>query len=130
VTALLLVLGLVLAGAAGSVLRHEVLRWAGEAGTVDRARGVAIVNLVGAAVAAAALVGPWSSVWVAVVALGFAGSLTTFSTWTVEVVLAREAGRSWVSVAALDLVGQLLVGVGLVLLVSSLAPETVGLTLG
>lgn len=129
-TALLLLIGLVLAGAGGSVLRHEVLVWAGEPGTVDRARAVALVNLVGALVAAAALVAPWSSVWVAVVALGFCGSLTTFSTWTVEVVLAREAGRPWRSLAALDLVGQLLVGVGLVLLVSGLSPETVGITPG
>jgi fluoride exporter len=130
VTALLLLLGLVLAGAGGSVLRHEVLAWAGEPGSVDRARGVALVNLVGALAAAAAVVAPWSPVWVAVVAIGFCGSLTTFSTWTVEVVLAREAGRSWVSVAALDLVGQLLVGVGLVLLASRLGPSAVGLTLG
>jgi fluoride exporter len=130
VTVLLLLLGLLVTGAAGSVLRHEVLTWAGEPGTLDRARAVALVNLVGALLAAAVVVAPWSPVWVAVAALGFCGSLTTFSTWTVEVVLAREAGRSWVSVAAFDLVGQLLVGVGLVLLVSSLAPATVGITLG
>lgn len=129
-TAVLLLLGLVVAGAAASVLRHEVLAWAGEPGTVDRARGVALVNLVGALIAAGAVVAPWSSLWIAVVALGFCGSLTTYSTWTVEVVLARRAGRSWVSLAALDLLGQLLVGVGLVLLVSRVAPSTIGLVLG
>lgn len=129
-TAVLLVVGLVVAGAAGSVLRHEVLTWAGEAGTLDRARGVAVVNLVGAGLAAGAAVLPWSATWVVVVAVGFCGSLTTFSTWVVEALLAREAGRSWVSVAAVDLVGQLLVGAGLVLLVAGLGPDVGGLTLG
>lgn len=119
-TVLLVVVGLALTGAAGSLVRHEVLARTSDPGTLDRARAVAIVNLVGALLVAVVLAAPLPAAVQVVLALGFCGSLTTFSTWMVEAVLARESGRSVAVIAAVDLVAQLLVGVGLVLLVVGL----------
>jgi fluoride exporter len=120
VTALGLLVGLLVAGALGSLLRHEVLLRSGGAGTVDRARAVALVNLVGALAVGGAVAASLPPVWLAIVAVGFAGSLTTFSTWMVEAVFARETGRTWLGIAALDLAGQLAVGVMLVVSVVGL----------
>jgi fluoride exporter len=117
VTALLVVLGLALSGAAGSLARHEFLAWSSAPATIDRARAIAVVNLVGALLVALLAAAPLSAAWVTVLGVGFCGSLTTFSTWVLEAVLAREAGRDLRVIAAVDLVGQLAVGVGLVLLV-------------
>jgi fluoride exporter len=118
VTHALVLLGVALAGAVGSVLRHEVLVLAGRPGSRGRARGVAAVNLAGAALLAAVVAAPVPPGWEVVVGVGFCGSLTTFSTWMVEAVLTREAGRDVRVVAAVDLVGQLAVGAGLVLLIA------------
>jgi fluoride exporter len=107
--------GLALAGAIGALARHEVLAWCAPIGSTSRAAGVAAVNLVGSAVAGLSLVAPLSPSVEVVLVTGFAGALTTFSTWTVDAVLAVRAGRSGVSVALVDLVGQLLVGTAIVL---------------
>lgn len=120
-SALTVILGLALAGAAGSLVRHEVLARTSAPATIDRARAVAVVNLVGALLVAAVAVAPLPTAWMTILGLGFCGSLTTFSTWVVEAVLAEDAGRDARVVAAVDLVAQLVVGVGLVLLVLALA---------
>lgn len=106
--------GLAVAGAAGALARHEVLARYGPIGSSSRAAAVAAVNLVGSAVAGLALVAPLSSTAQVVVVTGFAGALTTFSTWTVDAVLAARAGRDVRSVAFVDLLGQLVVGAAIV----------------
>lgn len=108
------------AGALGALLRHAITSRAGAPGTAPRAWAVAGVNLVGAAIAGIAVLGGdlLGARAVAVVAVGFCGALTTFSTWVLDAVLAVEAGRDWRRVAAFDLVGQVLVGTALVTVVA------------
>jgi fluoride exporter len=53
-----------------------------------------------------------------VLVAGFAGSLTTFSTWVVDAVAAPRAGRELRIVALLDLTGQLVAGVVIVVAIS------------
>lgn len=120
-SAVAVILGVALAGAVGALLRHEVLARTSAAGTLRRARATAAVNLVGALLVAVVAVVPPPRGWTTIIGLGFCGSLTTFSTWVVEAVLAREAGRDARVVAAVDLVAQLAVGAGLVLVVLALA---------
>lgn len=120
-SALVVILGVALAGAVGALVRHEVLARTSAPATLRRARAIAAVNLVGAALVAAVAVAPLPRGWTTILGLGFCGSLTTFSTWVVEAVLAREAGRDARVVAAVDLLAQLAVGVGLVLVVVALA---------
>lgn len=109
-----------LAGALGSVTRAAVLARSGPAGTAGRARGVAVVNLTGAVLLATVQVAPLGETAQLVVGVGFCGALTTFSTWVVEATArARDAG--WALVVAVDVVGQLAVGVLLVALILRLA---------
>jgi CrcB protein len=121
VSAVAVIVGLALAGAAGGLVRHEVLTRTSAPATVDRARAVAVVNLGGALLVAVVAVVPLPTGWRTVLAIGFCGSLTTFSTWVVEAVLAHGAGRDVRVIAAVDLVAQLVVGAGLVLFVLTLA---------
>jgi fluoride exporter len=109
------VLGLALTGALGALVRHEVLSRCGPVGSVTRAAGVAGVNLVGTLVAGLATVAPLSVEAQLLVVTGFAGALTTFSTWTVDAVLALRSGRGARVVVVLDLGGQLVVGTAIVL---------------
>lgn len=120
-SAVAVLLGVALAGAAGALVRHEVLARTSAPATRARARAIAAVNLAGASLVAVVAVAPLPRGWTTILGLGFCGSLTTFSTWVVEAVLAREAGRDARVVAAVDLVAQLAVGAGLVLVVLSLA---------
>jgi fluoride exporter len=112
----LIVLGVPVAGALGALLRNEVTARAVQRWVAGRALGTAAVNLAGTAVLAllAALghAGRVSDELVVVVGVGFAGSLTTFSTWVVEAVRAGLDGdRPWPLLAGLELVGQLVLGV-------------------
>ncbi|MEX0835402.1 MAG: CrcB family protein [Nitriliruptor sp.] len=118
---LVTLLGLAVAGAVGSVVRHATLARVGQPGTAPRAWAVAAVNLVGAViVAAVALLQPPETIAL-VLTLGLAGSLTTFSTWVVDAVLAADAGRSLVRIGLIDLAGQLVVGTAIVFTVVQLA---------
>lgn len=110
------------AGALGALLRHAITSRSGAPGTATRAWAVAVVNLVGAAIAGVTVLGSdiLGTQAVTVVAVGFCGALTTFSTWVLDAVLAVEAGRDWRRVAAFDLVGQVLVGVALVTVLAGL----------
>ncbi|MEX1177079.1 MAG: CrcB family protein [Nitriliruptor sp.] len=110
-------IGLAVAGAVGSLVRHEVVSRAGPSGTASRARAVAGVNLAGAAIVAVAGLTDPGPGWRTIVVVGLAGSLTTFSTWVVDAVTAHGAGRGLVRVAAWDLLGQLVVGVAVVAIV-------------
>jgi fluoride exporter len=107
--------GVALAGAFGALVRHEVLVRCGPPGSTSRATGVAAINLVGSAVAGLSLVAPLSPAVQTVVVTGVAGALTTFSTWTVDAVLAVREGRSSRAVVLVDLAGQLVVGAAIVL---------------
>ncbi|MEX2504603.1 MAG: CrcB family protein [Egicoccus sp.] len=109
-----------LGGATGAVVRHLAVVAASARGDAARAAAIAACNLVGAVVLAAVVVfeqpGDW---WLtAVVGAGFSGALTTFSTWVVDGAATLQAGsRRPAVVLGLDLVGQLVVGVGLAWLV-------------
>lgn len=103
-------------GAMGALLRDEVTR---------RARtplwGVNLANLVGSfgfGVAAALLDGPA----LVVVAGGFLGSLTTFSTW---VALADEHAEPWTALT-FPMLGGVLAAVGGLALALALQPVPVG----
>ncbi|MFA9443966.1 CrcB family protein [Egicoccus sp. AB-alg6-2] len=114
----LVAVGIAVAGAAGAVVRHLVLTVGSRHGTGGRAGATAACNLGGALLLAAVVVSDGPPVAVVVIGFGFCGALTTFSTWTVDAVLAWRSGRrSRVAVALVDLVGQLTVGIGLVHLV-------------
>lgn len=103
-------------GAAGAVVRHLLVTTASTHGPGARAAAVATCNLVGAVVLAGIVAvdagGRW---WLAtVVGAGFTGALTTFSTWMVDAAVSLESGdRAPAVVVLADLVGQLVVGVGL-----------------
>lgn len=82
-----LVVWLMAAGFAGATTRYAVTRGLEAALGSHYPFGTTIVNLIGAmggGVAAGLGVPPGESMAVTVVALGFFGSLTTFSTWMVE----------------------------------------------
>lgn len=88
-TALLVAVGALI----GAPLRLLVTRWAGRDGG-DPAAGTLVVNVVGSAVLGALL--GWSAAPAGVVALvgiGFCGTLTTFSTFGLDVVRLVEEHR-------------------------------------
>ncbi|MCC5948166.1 MAG: CrcB family protein [Nitriliruptoraceae bacterium] len=121
----LIVLGVPVAGACGSLVRNEVTLRAGRRWTAGRAIATAVVNLVGSAVMATLvglnLAGRVPDELVVVLGFGFAGSLTTFSTWVVEAVRAGTDGeRPWPLIGGVELLGQLLLGVGVAALVLAL----------
>lgn len=102
--------GLVLAaGAAGAVLRGRVVAALPRSGTL-------VVNLSGTAVlavtAAAAGAGRLGPELAAVLGLGFAGALTTFSGWMAEISAGTAAAP--VRTALRDVVTPLLAGVAIV----------------
>jgi fluoride exporter len=76
----------IIAGALGAVLRYSVSR------VVKAPRAVLVVNVAGSLIAGALLAVPGDLRYI--VAAGFAGGLTTFSTWTVETVQLMLDGKS------------------------------------
>lgn len=103
-------LGVALAGGVGALLRASV----GEAALRRRPGtgpflGTAAVNLVGALLLGI-VVGLDDATLLAVVGTGLCGALTTFSTWVVR---AAVRWRQRPLLVAVDLLGQLVVGVAL-----------------
>ena len=80
-----IVVSAIVAGALGALLRYAVTR------AVRAPRGVLIVNVAGSLVAGVMLAVPGDLQYVLVA--GFAGGLTTFSTWTVETVQLAIDGK-------------------------------------
>lgn len=81
------------AGGAGAVVRYGVTRaLARRAQAAQLTRAVLIVNVAGSLLAGALIGLPGDAQYV--LAAGFAGGLTTFSTWTVETMQETMAGRS------------------------------------
>jgi CrcB protein len=87
------VLGVALLGALGAVLRHAMGHWAARRGGWPR--GTEVVNVVGSLLAGLVVGSSLGSGGVAVLAAGFCGGLTTFSTWSVEVVELAEEPAPW-----------------------------------
>lgn len=106
---------LLAAGGLGAVARYGLSGWVHQRLDSTRPYGTVAVNLVGTAVLTV-LVILWRRDLVpdavaVVVGVGFCASLTTFSTWMLEVVRLAEAGRAGRRVAVADLVGQVMGGV-------------------
>lgn len=112
-TGLLVVL---LGGAAGAVLRAEVVRLLGQPGRLPV--GVAVVNLVGAFLLGMVVGAADRMPDLLVLALGtgLLGAFTTYSTWAAELLGLWRTGRrgqAWVFGAGQLLVGVLLADAGL-----------------
>lgn len=93
----MIILGLVVAGAVGAVLRHLVDRLVQHRTRTDFPLGILVVNLSGA-LALGVLVGSAghhgvSSTALTVVGTGLIGAYTTFSTFTVDTVQLVENGE-------------------------------------
>ena len=87
----------VIAGGLGAVTRYAVTRVvARRASATQLTRAVLIVNVTGSLIAGALIGLPGDAQYVLVA--GFAGGLTTFSTWSVETVQESLAGRSQAAV--------------------------------
>lgn len=112
-----LVVAIALAGGLGAVVRSLVLRGGGPTGSRTRAGRVAVVNLAGTALLAVASVLPLDPAARTVLAVGFCGSLTTFSTWVLEAANRAEGEAGPVGVAVVDLGAQLATGVLIVVAV-------------
>lgn len=109
------ILAAILAGALGAVVRYGVTRAVtARAGGQKAPSAVLIVNIAGSLVAGL-LVGltAASPALHLIVVSGFAGGLTTFSTWSVETIQLAVGGRAGAAVAnvAANLAGGLLAGV-------------------
>lgn len=106
---------LLAAGGLGAVARYGLSGWVQQRLDSPRPYGTVAVNLLGTALLTA-LVVLWRHELVpdtvaVVVGVGFCASLTTFSTWMVEMIRLAEAGRAGRRAAVIDLVGQLVGGV-------------------
>lgn len=109
------VLAAILAGALGAVVRYGATRAVtARAGASKAPRAVLIVNIAGSLVAGI-LVGVTaaSPALQLIVVSGFAGGLTTFSTWSVETIQLAVGGRAGAAIGnvAANLAGGLLAGV-------------------
>ena len=118
--------GLGIAGAAGAVVRDVVTRFGGRHGADGRTAAIAVCNVGGAALLAMVLgaeaAGAATDRWVLIAGTGFCGALTTFSTWVVDAAQRAAGGeRRWSTIGAIDLVSQLLVGVGIVTVLARLS---------
>jgi CrcB protein len=110
VTALLVIAG----GSAGAIAR-----WATDRAVQSRHRGdlpwgTFLVNIVGSFVLGFVLAATTSVAWLALLATGFCGAFTTFSTFAYEAVRLAETGRT--RSAATYVLGSVAVGLGLVAL--------------
>lgn len=106
---------LLIAGGLGAVMRYGLSGWVQQRFDRTRPYGTVAVNLLGTAVLTG-LVIAWRLELVpdtvaVVVGVGFCASLTTFSTWMVEMIRLAEAGGAGRRAAAIDLVGQVTGGV-------------------
>lgn len=91
------------AGAAGALLRHMVAAGLASRWASDFPLGTLLVNvsgsfLLGFIVGMGLERGRLPKTWRVPVTVGFIGSYTTFSTWSVDTVLLMEAGRWWLAV--------------------------------
>lgn len=112
----LIVAAAVVAGALGALVRYGVTRAIGTRfGAASLTRAVLIVNIIGSLIGGV-LIGAASGTaheLQYILVSGFAGGLTTFSTWTVEtvqLVVDRKAGAAVRNIAA-NLLGGLLAAV-------------------
>jgi CrcB protein len=83
----LIVVTAIVAGALGAVARYLVAR-----ATTQPTRAVLIVNVAGSALAGVAIAFPSEVQYVLL--SGFAGGLTTFSTWSAETIQLMNDGKS------------------------------------
>ncbi len=102
-----------LAGALGALSRYSLGIWIAALMPVEFPIGTLVANLTGAFLLGVVATygierGRMPAAWHLPVTVGFLGSYTTFSTWTVETVLLMEAGEwAW---AGLNVVGSLSLG--------------------
>ena len=89
----LIVAAAVLAGGLAATVRYGVTRWVARRLPREQlTRAVLIVNVVGSALAGVAIAFPSEVQYVLLG--GFAGGLTTFSTWSVETIQLMNEGKS------------------------------------
>ena len=89
----LIVAAAVVAGGLAATTRYAVTRWVARRLPREQlTRAVLIVNVTGSAIAGVAIAFP-SEVQYVLLA-GFAGGLTTFSTWSVETIQLMNEGKS------------------------------------
>jgi len=105
---------IVVTGGLGALARYELSGWAQRRLDTTRPWGTILVNLCGTVLLAAIIagwrVGLLDDGLLVVIAGGFAAGFTTFSTWMVEVARAAEGGTVGRRRAALDALGQGVVG--------------------
>ena len=111
------------AGGVGALARYIATGWVQRRLDSTLPWGTAAVNLTGAAVLGFLVgLGSLSEPNMRIVALGFLGGYTTFSTWMVEsILLAEEGGRTGIRAGAINTVGLFIAGLG---------AATVGFALG
>jgi len=102
----------VLAGGGGALARYGISGWVQQRLQTTLPLGTAVVNLTGAAVLGLLVgLGNLSEPTARVVALGFLGGYTTFSTWVVESILMAEAGGTVrLRAGALNAIGPFVAG--------------------
>lgn len=102
-----------LGGAAGAVTRYAVATWAQARWGTGWPYGTFLINLSGSFLlglfAALALRFAWNDHWRLLIAVGFLGAYTTFSTLSLETLNLLADGRQY-RAAALNLIGSMLVG--------------------
>jgi fluoride exporter len=102
-----------LGGAAGAIARYAVGGWAQTRFGSGWPYGTFLINMSGSFLlglfATLALRFAWSEHWRLLIAIGFLGAYTTFSTFTFESLQLIAEGRQY-RAAALNLVGSLVVG--------------------
>ena len=105
----------IFAGGVGALARYAATGWIQRRLHTTLPWGTATVNLTGAAVLGfLAGLGSLSEPAMRIVALGFLGGYTTFSTWMVEsILLAEEGGPSGIRVGAVNTVAPLIAGITL-----------------
>lgn len=88
------------AGALGALVRYGVTRAVARRSRLEKLpRAVLIVNIVGSLIAGVVIGLPFDEPTRLVLASGFAGGLSTFSTWTVETVQQILDGRARAAMA-------------------------------
>ena len=103
----------IFAGGVGALARYTATGWIQRRLDSTLPWGTAIVNLTGAAVLGLLVgLGTLSEPAMRIVALGFLGGYTTFSTWMVEsILLAEEGGRAGIRAGTINTIGLFLAGI-------------------